>query len=122
MSLLGTSRGQENGLKYPSGLILLRRPTTDSLEHAKPVFEMPGVTHAPISQVVKFVHPYLYLLSRCGYTEDLAKMSSKQTRTNTSATSRANDLVYLDPEIWKGSKEDRHQLLEAFDSRLLSRS
>jgi hypothetical protein len=92
------------------------------LEHAKPIFKMPGVTHASIAQVVKFVHPHLYLLSGCRYTEEQAKMSSQQTSANTGTTSRANDLVYLDPEIWESSKKNRHQLFETFDSRLLSRS
>jgi hypothetical protein len=75
-----TSRDMSHsGTSFEGGgpaLILVRRPRTDPLKHAKPVFNVPGVTHASIPQVVKFVHPYLYLLSGCRHAEEHAKMSS----------------------------------------------
>ena len=65
---------------------------------------MPGMAYSSLSKMMAPVKTYFGGLLRPGHAEDLSLMLSDHTCTHSSSTRRADNLVYVDPEIWKAAK------------------
>ncbi len=108
---------QSHSSEIPALLaFLFRRPGTHLPQHAEPVFQVPGVRYAPITERMKLVQHDRNFLPRRLHAKERARVGRHDLRPHPAAPADAEQFVHCDVQIRKGLKEVLHLSLQTLRS------